>query len=92
MEYSFEVASNAGKSGEERRLDAIAKFIIDNPGTPRHSVMRRFRLTSTAAENILTTLAQRSVITRQKNKANGEILFPMKVIDAPAEKEVVMFK
>lgn len=92
MEYAFEVVTNAGKSADERLLENIVAYITANPGAPRYKVMQRYRLSARLADGIFSTLTQRGLVSVQKNKASGQLFYPVRVIKPQDNgKEVVEF-
>lgn len=88
IEYSFEVATNSGKSADERTLDQVSKFIATNPGVSRGKIMRRFHLNARIADGIFATLRQRGLVTMQRASNKGEIFYPVRVIKRKEKEEV----
>jgi predicted HTH transcriptional regulator len=91
MEYSISVVTNAGKSADERELERIVNYIIDKPGVTRGNIMQRFRLNSRVADGVFSTMLQRGLATSQKG-GNAQRFYPIRMIQAPGDKETVEFR
>lgn len=76
--YAEEVISSVGMSSEERDLDAIYQFIVDEGakgGTSRSSLCRRFKLPARKATETFATLEARGMIKRLQTDNKGEIRY-----------------
>jgi hypothetical protein len=70
--YASEIVNSIGDSQDERLMKQIHEFVVRNSevGVPRAELMRKFKLDSRRADLLLTTLAQRRMITL--NQSSGQ--------------------
>lgn len=69
------VLENIGKSAYEKLGDIVLQRIAQEPGVPRGTIMREFRLNSKTTDELLRTLDERYLVTRVKN-GKSERLYP----------------
>lgn len=66
--WALEVVSNIGSTTYEKQIDMIYKQVTRDPnGVPRSIVMRNHKLSSRNADDIISTMVQRGMITQVKN-------------------------
>lgn len=70
-----EVMGSVGKGQYERQLDNIYNAICRRPGVSRSLIMQSYHLSARDATQLLLTLEERNLISRQK-QGRGEVLFP----------------
>lgn len=73
--YVREVMENIGIGQAEKQVNQVHNYIIKNPGVSRSQIMRTYHLNARDISQLLETLDQRSLITRQK-QGRGETLWP----------------
>lgn len=73
--YAREVMDNVGKGQAERQLDNIYNAVVRRPGVTRSYIMQSYHLNARDTTQILETLEQRNLITRQRS-GKGETLWP----------------
>lgn len=69
--HALNVISGIGTTTEERLLERVYGFVLSNPGTTRSRVMQQFKLNARNMDNVVITLEQRQLITRQR-EGKGE--------------------
>jgi len=74
-QFSIEMVLNCGKGVNERVFDRITRSIKENPGIMRSALMQHHHLTKKTADDILGTLEERMIITREK-RGRGTAYFP----------------
>lgn len=63
---SIEAILNAGKKVSEKLLDKLVRAIRENPGILRSTIMQHYHLSKREADDILGTLEDRGLVTKQK--------------------------
>lgn len=70
-EHVVEIVDNLGLTSDERLMQQIANDVASSPGVSRAELMRKYRLSSRAAEAIFSTLEQRGLIGRKTKQGAG---------------------
>lgn len=65
-EFSIELILNAGKRASEKVLEKIIRFMRENPGVLRSTVMQHMHLSKREADDILSTLEDRQLVKKEK--------------------------
>jgi hypothetical protein len=74
-QYNLDVASNAGKTVSERKIDMIIKAVSRRPGISRSQIMQNYHLSARETDWLFETVDQRGQIRRVKD-GRGERLYP----------------
>jgi hypothetical protein len=64
--HSVELVLSAGKAPREKYIDKVARKIENTPGIQRSTLMRHMHLTKREADDILSTLEERGMISKQQ--------------------------
>ncbi len=73
--HAREIMEGVGKTGNERQIDAVSRYVGKHPGVARSVLMRNYHLSARDADAIFDTLEQRGIVTRHKS-GKTEQLYP----------------